>query len=52
MATPQQVVRHLLDCDPGGGHVDVGLKSGITPLMVACNNGHLEVARLLLDAGV
>ena len=34
----------------GGAEVDAK-KDGTTPLFVACENGHVGVARLLLDKG-
>ena len=37
----------LLDA---GASVDQSNKEGVTPLMVACQKGHKEVAQLLLDA--
>ena len=37
----------LLD---GGAKVDAA-KDGATPLFIACQNGHVDAARLLLDNG-
>jgi len=42
-------VRYLVE--ETGADVDRSSKEGRTPLMWACRNGHLDVARLLLAAG-
>ena len=34
-----------------GADVDLGGQNGITPLHAACGNGHVDVARLLLEKG-
>ena len=34
-----------------GAEVDRANKGGVTPLLIACQQGHLDVARLLLERG-